>query len=266
MVWCSRETSRLLCPIGKIKSKRQQAIADRQQDLLVIAEQIMEREGFSALTMDKLVSACSYSKGTVYNHFNSKEDLFCALCIKSMKQLLHLFRRASHFEGHHRERMLAIHFAYRLHAMTRPTLFLCVLTAQTPAVREKSSAERLQQQTELDQEVTKICTSILEQAVAAGELTIASPEYVDALTFASWAISFGSNALMSGDCDSGVIERLDAEKALLFNVSLLMDGMGWLPLSREWDYQNSWQRIGSELFAAELLAISDMDKAPVSQF
>jgi hypothetical protein len=53
--------------------KNKQTISERQDELLVIAEQLVTEQGFANFTMDKLTAHSSYSKGTIYNHFNSKE-------------------------------------------------------------------------------------------------------------------------------------------------------------------------------------------------
>lgn len=240
------------CPLG---SKKQRAIADREQDLLNLAETIMERDGFSGLTMDKVVAASNYSKGTVYNHFNSKEDLLCALCIKSMKRLISLFRRAQHFEGTTRERMLATQFAYRLHALSKPTLFMSILTSHTPAVAEKASAERLKEDKELDHEITMLCAQLLEEATTNGDLTLRPGLDIQSLTFANWAVSFGTLSLMTATGDVEITEHLNSEQALILNTGLMMDGMNWQPLFSDWDYQSTWQRIGQEVFPAELAAL-----------
>jgi AcrR family transcriptional regulator len=238
------------CLINKLVSKREERRQIREQELLIIAEKIMITEGFTGLTMDKLVAACDYSKGTVYSHFNSKEDLLCALCIKGMRINLSLFSNAQTFSGNSREKLLAIHYAYSLHALTYPTLFMCVLASQTPAIREKADPERLLMQKDLDKELTAYCDKLFTLGIESGDLT--TDIEVSQLTFVSWALSFGSNALITMASEIEGIQRLNTESALLQSVNLLMDGIGWKPLSSDWDYKASWQRIGQELFAQKI--------------
>ena len=245
------------CPLRRINIKKQQAIAQREAQLLTIAEGIMETEGFSGLTMDKLVAACSFSKGTVYNHFNSKEDLLSALCIKSMLMALELFKKAAEFNGSSREKMLAIHYAYRLHALSHPTLFLCVLTSRTPAIREKASTARLLKQEQLDKEMTHYCDELFELAMQQGELAQASAAQRNQLVFAAWAMSFGTNVLLSMANQVEGVQRVDATMAVLLNANLLLDGMAWQPLSTEVDYRSSWQRIEEEVFKDEFLRLGN---------
>ena len=43
--------------------------------MLQLAQQLLQQDGFTGLTMDRLTAVSEVSKGTIYNHFCSKEDL-----------------------------------------------------------------------------------------------------------------------------------------------------------------------------------------------
>lgn len=47
--------------------------------LLVAAEQVFSREGFEAAQMETIAKAAGRSKGAIYAHYKSKDDLFLAL-------------------------------------------------------------------------------------------------------------------------------------------------------------------------------------------
>lgn len=248
-LFCNKDSKRSdNCIVKRISAKRQQALAERESELLTIAEQLVEQEGFANFTMDKLTNNCSYSKGTVYNHFNSKEDLICALCIKSLQKELALFKHALTFEGNSRERCLAALYAYQLHAFHDPTLFMCVLTAKTPAVMEKASKDRLAEQDKLSKALTELCDGLFQAGIEDGSLKLRPGHALSGLTFATWAMSFGTNALLLSASEIEGVSRLDGQLAPLNNANYLFDGIGWQPLSDAWDYQNSWQRIATELF------------------
>ena len=233
-------------------SKKQQAIAEREQELLQIAQQLVEAEGYANLTMDKLTSASPYSKGTIYNHFSSKEDVITALCNSALRHEISLFKKAGSFNGNSREKVLALHQAYLLSAQMQPILFSCLLTAKSPWVQEKSSQARLTVQRELEKEVTALVDLLLQQAIAAKELQSKAAATPDLMAFANWAVSFGSIALLSSASNTLSIERLQGTQPFLFNLNCLLDGMNWLPLSSDWNYHQSWIRIEQEIFSSEL--------------
>ena len=65
-------------------------------------------QGYAGLSMDRLAEATEYSKGTIYQHFSTKEDLITALAVESSEQRLALMAKARTFRGRPRERMLAL--------------------------------------------------------------------------------------------------------------------------------------------------------------
>lgn len=60
-------------------SKQQVRIQETQARLLDAAEEIFVRDGFEGAQLDEIAATAGRSKGAVYTHFKSKEDLFLAL-------------------------------------------------------------------------------------------------------------------------------------------------------------------------------------------
>jgi len=230
-------------PAAESSPKRVQAKLQREQELLLLAQQILQQEGFAGLTMDRLTALSSVSKGTIYNHFCSKEDLFTALSVDSLQRQLALFKRSLLIPGHSRERVLALHLAYHRFSMTEPTLFLCLLTATTPGVVEKSSPHRLALRQQLELQLATICQQLIGEAIAQGALQLPDGQSIDALAFVQWALAFGSNALLKPTQQLGLFSQLQPQPAMLLGINLLLDGLNWKPLSTAWDYQASWQRM-----------------------
>src|ERR1700688_2164282 len=52
---------------------------ETQGRLLDAAEEIFVRDGFESAQLDEIAATAGRSKGAVYTHFKSKEDLFLAL-------------------------------------------------------------------------------------------------------------------------------------------------------------------------------------------
>jgi AcrR family transcriptional regulator len=81
------------CSVRKmstIKAKRDQ----RRDTILDVAGAIFAEEGFAATSMSHIAARLGGSKGTLYNYFKSKEDLFAAVvqeqCIKMADVLFDL--------------------------------------------------------------------------------------------------------------------------------------------------------------------------------
>ncbi|CCK77256.1 putative transcriptional regulator, TetR family [Oleispira antarctica RB-8] len=236
-------------------SKSEQKKVDREQELVDLAVLILNQEGFGGLSLEKLTAKSSYSKGTIYNHFSSKEDCLSALCIRAVSSILELFKRALMFDGCSREKTVAVHYAYQLYARLEPTMFMAVLSSKSPGVREKTSPERTQIMDALEFEINNFSDAMFRNAVADGSLDLPSHLSIETLTFSNWAMSFGTNALAAGAAEATAINRLDPTTLLLQNIGILLDGMNWQPLSKDWDYQKTWQRVEEEIFADDIQLI-----------
>ncbi len=224
---------------GRSKARQQ-----RELQLLALAQQILHQEGFAGLTMDRLAALSDVSKGTLYNHFGNKEDVLTALSVASLQRLSVQFQQAATFAGNSRERALALHHAYSEFSATEPTLFLCLLSAATPGVTEKSSAERILRRQQLETALLACCQAVLADAVADGSLQLPAGAGLEQCAFINWALAFGCNALWQPLRQSGLFTELHVEDVNLHSINMLFDGMGWRPLSADWNYQDSWQRIG----------------------
>ncbi|WP_337880465.1 TetR/AcrR family transcriptional regulator [Rheinheimera sp.] len=249
---CDLASKEPVCPLQNRISRKQQAIADREQELLGIAFELVKQEGFANLTMERLTKLSPYSKGTLYNHFCSREDVIVALCNAAMREELVLYRKARDFQGNSREKALAMHFAYLLASERNPVLFNCVLTAKSPFVQEKASQARTLMQQDLEKEITLLIDSLLAQAVAQQELDSPTESSLELMAFANWAMAFGGIALLLNARATHSISRLDGMNPFLFNLNTLLDGMQWRPLSTDFDYQHSWQRVAQEVFSVEM--------------
>ncbi len=224
----------------------------REQELIDTAIEIMEQEGTAGLTMDKVVARVPYSKGTVYNHFSSREDLLTGVCNASMSQLAQLFQRAVSFKGSTRERIAAVHYAYLLHALLDPSKFMLVLYAKTANMIERTSEVRMQQHYELEGRLMGPVLQVVDEAIENGDVTLPPHLTPKQAVFTNWAGCFGVIALLiscQGHC--GARSGLDLQQEVINHINLVLDGMSWRPLSNEWDYAKSIQRIAEELFPEE---------------
>jgi AcrR family transcriptional regulator len=255
------------CPHGGLKglldkslakmglSKSEKKKADREEELVDLAVVILNEHGFAGMSLEKLTAKSCYSKGTIYNHFSSKEDCLSALCIRAVSSILVFFKRALEFNGCSREKAVAVHYAYQLYARMQPTLFMAVLSSKSPGVRDKTSVERMQLMDALEFEINNFSDAMFRNAVADGSLTIPPHLSIEVLTFSNWAMSFGTNALATSASEAKAVNRLDQNTLLLQNISILLDGMNWLPLSKDWDYQKTWQRVEDEIFSDDIQLI-----------
>ena len=231
-------------------------IEERENHILLTTAELMEEIGYSALTVDKVVARVPYSKGTVYNHFASKEDLLVGLCIHKLGELKELFLRAAAFEGNNRERLLALSTAYFIYALLSPAQAMAVLYVRTSDLDAKASTARLEKLFAADIDIMGIGISIIEDALATGEFKLPHHMNLQQVTFGIWTTAFGSIALLNSMIESCPISSgLLLDQEFFNNSNIMMDGFGFKPLSTEHDTKASLKRILSEVFAPEVAAL-----------
>lgn len=63
----------------RCRKTRAEQKAETRASLLAAAEEVFGRRGFQAASVDEVAEAAGFTKGAVYAHFESKEDLFLAM-------------------------------------------------------------------------------------------------------------------------------------------------------------------------------------------
>ncbi|MBV1774965.1 TetR/AcrR family transcriptional regulator [Burkholderiaceae bacterium DAT-1] len=223
--------------------RKQRELAQRDDMLLEQAQTLLEEVGFANLTLEKLATRTEFSKGTIYNHFTSKEDLLTALCVCGLQKQLDMYLKVLEFPGNPRERIIGLHYAYNLYARRYPTLFMCILSGLAPHVIEKTSVKRMEDRRILEMKVTQVLDRVVQEGFDKGDIRSSLANATAAVTFANWAMCFGSTALLQSARRATSIERLDFRTVLQQNVSIVLDGLQWHPLSSEWDYDDTWARL-----------------------
>lgn len=238
-------------------STKTEKLLAREQELIRTALEIMGREGAAGLTMDKVVARVPYSKGTVYNHFCSREDLLTAICNVGMERLAKRFSRAVRFQGTSRERLLAVHYAYLLHALLDPIQFTLIISAKTSSQIERTSQRRLNIHYQLEKQLMEPVFELVTEAIDNGDLVLPARMGRRQVVFCNWASCFGTISLLINNKNScsGRL-GLDIRNEVFSHANLLLDGLQWRALSTERDYETTLQRIESEIFPRESALIS----------
>lgn len=229
----------------------------REKEILERALDIISTHGIVALTMDKLVANVSFSKGTVYNHFSSKEDVLAGLCNENMGRVSGLFARTLEVEGiSSRDRMTAISFAYMLSVLLAPQHFMLVMHAKTEMF-EKASDARREEHDVLDEKLFGIICGVIGQAIEDNELVLEEGTDVKEVSFATWAMAFGTiSLLLNGEKACSTLTGLMLENRVIAHANVVMDGLGWKRSSVD---QNDFiNRLKQETFAQEMAMLAEM--------
>ncbi len=76
----------------KVRSKHQERTEATQAKLLRAAESIFARDGFAAAKLEQIAEKAGYTRGAIYAHYKSKEDLFLDLLEQRMHAKMAIVR------------------------------------------------------------------------------------------------------------------------------------------------------------------------------
>ncbi|WP_179137302.1 TetR/AcrR family transcriptional regulator [Candidatus Entotheonella palauensis] len=228
-------------------ARKQREWQQREDLILGVARQMLLEGGYLGLNMDRIAEALEYSKGTIYQHFSCKEEVLSAICTQSLAQMADLFAQGNTFSGRTRERMMAIGEAYDLFVKFYPHHFQSSQILRTVSIREKTSEARQQRFEAVEHRCIGIVSGIIRDGLAQGDLVLPMWISPEQFTFGLWALSSGAHAIMAGK----PLENLGIERpydTLYANYHIMLDGVGWQPLSHVWDYEQTRARIRQEVF------------------
>lgn len=238
------------------QTRRQHEFATREEHLLDEASRLLIAQGFDGLTLDRLAAATDFSKGLMYKHFTSKEDLVAALAIRSLRVRLSRFTRAVEFNGTPRERILAIEIGEELSFRQNPYHMGSELIIKMGSLENRVTGDRRKTLQKLERECFGLAVRVVDEAIEGGDLRLNPP-----LTPADIVLSIMATKW-------GMFSTIQNYRPLLMHYGLttplatfrlylqaVLDGFGWRPLSSKHDYQKSYRRILTELFAEDAIRL-----------
>ena len=98
---------------------RQAQFRAREALIFQIAEQLLLENGEAGMTLDALAAELDLAKGTLYKHFQSKDELYMLLIIRNEKMLLEMIQDTEKSFPEH----LAFFMLHHLHYPERTALF-----------------------------------------------------------------------------------------------------------------------------------------------
>jgi len=233
--------------VSVIQVRKDRERAAREELILDHAQRLLLENGFQNLNLDDLAESVEYSKGTLYLHFKTKEDIALAVVTRAQKERADFFQRTLSFKGRSRERIRAIGFACCHFANVHPDYYNVEMMLKSLSFWEKADETRQHQYAMQGGRCFRVIHRIVTDGLRDGDLPpgkLTSEQIVFAIAstaVGSHIMSRNSQALMLAGIE-------DPLQALCDNVNILLDGLGWKPLSSEVDYKAVDRRIKQEIF------------------
>ena len=168
-------------PAGTVRSFRDRQFQLREEAILDAANQLLAQRGFELMSMDELAAAVGIAKGSLYKHFESKEQLAAASMTRLLRRIESRLLTQPAQDSPRR----------RLEALLRWTLAeraagrMPLLPSTNPALQQALMGTR--GYTEALGAVGEALAQLVEQGIEAGELRSDLP--VPVLLFTVYARS-----------------------------------------------------------------------------
>jgi len=232
-------------------TRKQREIQEREALILDAAHKLLLERGYLGVTMDRIAQQIEYSKGTVYQHFSSKEDVLIALAGQTTQTRADLFTRAAAFRGTTRERMTAVGVADDLFVRLYPEHWQAEHIIRAASIQSKAARERLKELESTEHLCFLALAGILGDALKQGDIECKEEQVPQFISYGLWSLSFGSHFIAASNPNLGS-KGLDNETEMLNrNYHALLDGYGWKPLSNDADYVAVQERVRREVFPEE---------------
>jgi AcrR family transcriptional regulator len=234
------------------ETRKQRELHEREELILDTAQTMLYQHGYGYLTMDRVAESVEYSKGTIYNHFASKEDLVFSLSCRCVKSLIRVFEQAYEYHGSTRDRFSAIGVGYSLFYQLNPMGIQNIQTVRNYAIREKVAQEKLAQMETMEMKMAAIAQNIVQEAIDAGDLDRKHQANINTIVFGFWSMHYGALLLEKSDMPLHQLGFNPVVLMLWQNANTFLDGYQWKPLSITESSNDLFMRISSALFGEQL--------------
>lgn len=168
-------------PAGTARSFRDRQFQLREEAILDAANQLLAQRGFELMSMDELAAAVGIAKGSLYKHFESKEQLAAASMTRLLRRIESRLRTQPAQDSPRRRLEMLLRWTLAERAAGRMPL----LPSTNPALQQALTGTL--GYTEALGAVGEALAQLVEQGIEAGELRSDLP--VPVLLFTVYARS-----------------------------------------------------------------------------
>ncbi len=193
------------------------------------AHERIREEGLLALQMSKLAADCEYATGTLYQHFESREDLLAAVAARTTLQRAARFRAIPELALSTRSRMLAIVLTDIDFAAQNPDYYRLTQYLVTEVVWANVSAPRRTALLEAGKPISEAVHAVVAEARERGDLPPAREISEEEMGLGPWALNVGMQSLANA---RGLLDAYDIHRPydhLIRHFHALMTGWRWEP-------------------------------------
>lgn len=197
-------------------SQKAQEFRKREEEILERAQELFITNGEDKVTVEMIADAVNIGKGTIYKHFETKDEIYLRLMIRYEEELAEMFDRLNDSESKDRAKLAKDYFSFRMKDPEKYALFDRLehkLTNRTSCPDLVSKLHEIRA-SNLDQ-----LAKVIQLKIDDGTLEDVPPYFH---IFAAWALVHGAVALYHSKFYQEFIEDKDGFFNFLGDVGIRM--------------------------------------------
>jgi AcrR family transcriptional regulator len=191
----------------------------REEDVLNAALELFLEHGEEKVTVEMIAEKVGIGKGTIYKHFETKNEIYLLLMIRYEEEMAQLFRRIE--EAKDQKAKLAREFF--LFRIKDPKRYMLFDRLEQKLVAESAVPEMLERLHRIRASNAAVLTRIVQSRIDEGILENVPPYFH---VCAAWALAHGAVALMQSKFYNQVIEDKDGFLDFLLQTGIRMGNVG----------------------------------------
>ncbi|MGH8494041.1 MAG: TetR/AcrR family transcriptional regulator [Moraxellaceae bacterium] len=190
----------------------------REQSILDCALQLFIEQGEDKVTVEMIADKVGIGKGTIYKHFETKNEIYLLLMIRYEEELADMFRRVDTSKD--KSALVKEFFRFRVQD---PDKYLLFDRLESKLVADKAMPQLLEKLHAIRRSNFDKLTSIVKARIEEKKLADVPPEYH---ICAAWALAHGASALCKSAFYKDVIADTDAFFDFLLDAGVRMGNRG----------------------------------------
>ncbi len=195
-------------------SQKAQEFKQREEEILRCALELFLELGEEKVTVEMIADKVGIGKGTIYKHFETKNEIYLLLMIRYEEELADVFKRID--PNDHKDKLAREYFSFRMRDPKRYALFDRL---ENKLVRDNSVKDLLAKLHKIRHSNMDNLDRFVKARIAEGKL-MDVPSYFHIC--AAWALVHGAVSLSGSDFYNEWIEDKDAFFDFLMDVGVRM--------------------------------------------
>lgn len=191
---------------------RQAQFRAREALIFQVAEQLLLENGESGMTLDALAAELDLAKGTLYKHFQSKDELYMLLIIRNERMLLEMVRDTEKGFPEH----LAFFMLHHLHHPERTVLFHQI--EERLSTTGQGINHLFNEMYQVRKSRLRIIIRMTEEHLESVHSVMSSRDYLASI----WAITHGGAAILNSSFYQRYLGCRDTLRVALIDQALVL--------------------------------------------